>query len=431
MNHYLIKNVSLVDGSVVDIEIENGVISKLGVNLSSAGEEIDGSGLNVFPGFVDLHTHLREPGFEESETVLSGSRAAAKGGYTAIHPMANTNPVADNAAVVEQVQNLGIRAGYVQVQPIGAVTKGLEGKQLAELHKMNVCQAGVSIFSDDGKCVSDALLMRRALEYVKPFGGVIAQHAQEPTMTVNAQMNEGELASKLGLAGWPSVAESAIIARDCLLAEATGSRLHICHVSTRSSVEIIRWAKAKGVKVTAEVTPHHLLLTEDLAKDYNAVYKVNPPLRGIDDVLAVREGLADGTIDIVATDHAPHPSESKTCAWGEAAFGMLGLETAAAVVYTVMVKSGQIDLVRFQEVMSIAPAAISGLDGQGQHIAAGNPANIVLLNLDKEFVPRVKGESKSSNNPFIGEKLFGTVEHVFYEGTQTVANGAVVELEQK
>ncbi len=431
MNHYLIKNVSLVDDSVVDIEILNGLINKIGIALESTASQIDGRGMVALAGFVDLHTHLREPGFEESETVHTGSRAAARGGYTAIHPMANTNPVADSAAVVEQVHNLGIKAGYVQVQPIGAVTKGLEGTQLAELQKMNICEARVTVFSDDGKCVSDALLMRRALEYVKPFGGVIAQHAQDPSLTVNAQMNEGVLAASLGLSGWPAIAESAIIARDCLLAEATGSRLHICHLSTKSSVDVIRWAKSRGINVTAEVTPHHLLLTEDMAKDYNPLYKVNPPLRTMDDVVAVREALADGTIDIVATDHAPHPTENKTCAWGEAAFGMLGLETAASVVYTVMVKSGLMSLKRFQEVMSVAPAAISGIAGQGQELVEGANANIVLLNLSAKYDFNMPSESKSANNPFVGQQLYGTVQHVFFRGLQTVKSGAVVDLESK
>ena len=431
MSQYLIRNVSLVDDSVVDIEISNGLITKIGSSLESTALQIDGSGMVALAGFVDLHTHLREPGFEESETVLTGSRAAARGGYTAIHPMANTNPVADNAAVVEQVHNLGIKAGYVQVQPIGAVTKGLEGKQLAELHKMNVSEAKVTVFSDDGKCVSDSLLMRRALEYVKPFGGIIAQHAQDPALTVNAQMNEGALATKLGLSGWPATAESGIIARDCLLAGATGSRLHVCHVSTKSAVDVIRWAKSRGINVTAEVTPHHLLLTEDLAKDYNALYKVNPPLRTFEDVVSVREALADGTIDIVATDHAPHPAENKTCAWGEAAFGMLGLETAASVVYTVMVKSGLMNLKRFQEVMSLAPAVISGVEGQGQELVERNVANVVLLNLNAKYDFSLPSESKSSNNPFVGQELYGKVEHVFYRGIQTVKNGAVVDLENK
>ncbi len=277
-----------------------------------------------FGGFVDMHTHLREPGFEQSETILSGSKAAAKGGFTGVNAMANTSPVADNAAVVELVSNLGKQAGYVEVQPIGAVTKNLHGEQLADLASMNSSSANVRVFSDDGICVSDSLLMRRALEYVRDFGGTIAQHAQDPSLTKGAQMNESELSFRLGLPGWPATAEASIVARDVLLTEQTGSKLHVCHVSTKETVDVLRWAKARGIAVTAEVTPHHLMLTEDLVSEYNTLFKVNPPLRNHEDVAAVRTALADGTIDIVSTDHAPHPDESKACEWSAAANGMIG-----------------------------------------------------------------------------------------------------------
>ncbi|MCU1514842.1 MAG: dihydroorotase, partial [Microbacteriaceae bacterium] len=314
MSSILVRSATLADGSTGDILVRDGVVTELGGTLSDAkATVIEADGLLALPGLVDLHTHLREPGFEQSETVLSGSRAAAIGGFTAVHAMANTSPVADTAGVVEQVMSLGDRAGYVTVRPIGAVTVALEGQQLSEIGAMAKCRARVRVFSDDGKCVSDALLMRRALEYVMTFGGVVAQHAQEPRLTENAQMNEGGLSGELGLAGWPAVAEEAIIARDVLLAEHVGARLHVCHLSTAGSVDVIRWAKARGIRVTAEVTPHHLLLTEQLATGYDARYKVNPPLRRDEDVLAVRAGLADGTIDIVATDHAPHTVESKDC----------------------------------------------------------------------------------------------------------------------
>ena len=338
-----IKGATLPDGSRADILIEGTQITAVGQGLSSASATtIDADGLVVLPGLVDLHTHLREPGYEQSETVLTGTQAAALGGFTSVFAMANTLPVADTAGVVEQVLRLGDEAGYATVRPIGAVTKGLEGLQLAELGAMANSRAAVRVFSDDGKCVFDPLIMRRALEYVKTFGGVIAQHAQEPRLTVDAQMNEGEVSARLGLAGWPAVAEESIIARDVLLAEHTGSRLHICHLSTAGSVDVIRWAKKRGINVTAEVTPHHLLLTDERAESYDARFKVNPPLRLAEDVMALREALADGTIDIVATDHAPHPIESKDCEWGAAAFGMVGLESALAVVQTTMVETGLI-----------------------------------------------------------------------------------------
>ncbi len=428
MSHYLIKNAQLADGTVVDIEINDQMIVQVGSNLSSTGELIDASGLIALSGLVDLHTHLREPGFEGSETILTGSKAAAKGGFTSVHAMANTAPVADNAAVVEQVFALGKKAGYVQVQPIGAVTVNLEGSQLSDMGKMNKSSATVTVFSDDGKCVSDSLVMRRALEYVKSFEGVIAQHAQDPALTVNAQMNEGELSMKLGLTGWPQVAEQAIIARDVLLAEEVDSRLHICHVSTAGSVDIIRWAKARGIKVTAEVTPHHLLLTEDLASEYDPLYKVNPPLRTQKDVEALRLAVADGTIDIIATDHAPHPEDSKDCEWGEAAFGMLGLETAAAIAQTTLIETGLIDWKRFQEVLSSNPARIGKLSDQGQELTPGSYANIVLIDPKAKQVIDREGESKSNNNPYAGMELNGAVKHTIYKGTLTVRDGKVLEL---
>ena len=428
MSGFLLKNATLATGQVVDLKIESGLIEEVGSNIPDYGTVIDCTGLIALSGFVDLHTHLRQPGFEASETVLTGSRAAAKGGYTAVHAMANTDPVADNSSVVEQVHALGVDAGYVQVQPIGAVTVGLQGERLADLGLMNRSKANVSIFSDDGKCVSNSLLMQRALEYVKSFDGVIAQHAQDPNLTQNAQMNSGELSVKLGLTGWPAVAESSIIARDCLLAEQTHSRLHICHLSTASSVEVIRWAKKRGIRVTAEVTPHHLLLTEDLLENYNTLYKVNPPLRTVDDVQALRLAVADGTIDIVATDHAPHPSESKDCEFAQAAFGMIGLETAASVVYSTLVANGLIDFARFQEVMSTAPARISGITKQGQELKAGSAANITLF--DPKAVEKISStsESLSNNNPFSGLTLHGRVIHTFYKGVQTVSDTEVVEL---
>ena len=424
----IFRKAQLADGHVVDIAVVGGNIEAIGATLDLQGTDIKCEGLIALQGFVDLHTHLREPGFEQSETILTGSRSAAKGGFTAVHAMANTSPVADSAAVVEQVFALGKAAGYVHVQPIGAVTSNLEGKQLADLLKMNQSRAGVTVFSDDGKCVSDSLLMRRALEYVKAFGGVIAQHAQDPNLTVDAQMNEGALSFELGLTGWPQVAEEAIIAREVLLAEHVGSRLHICHVSTAGSVEIIRWAKARGIEVTAEVTPHHLILTEDLVKDYNPIFKVNPPLRTEKDVLALRAAVADGTIDIVATDHAPHTADSKDCEFGQAAFGMIGLETAAAVVQTTLIKTGLINWTRFQEILSTAPAAISGLSRHGQQLAAGNAANLTFIDPTARVIVGPESESKSRNNPYLGLELNGQIVHTMFEGTFTVKNNQIQEI---
>jgi dihydroorotase len=424
----LFTNVTLPDGLTANILVSNEVIEYIGSELKPADQVIDCSGLIAMSGFVDLHTHLREPGFEQSETVLTGSKAAAKGGFTCVHPMANTNPVADNSAVVEQVLALGEAAGYVQVQPIGAVTSNLEGKNLADLGKMNASAAQVTVFSDDGKCVSDSLVMRRALEYVKAFGGVIAQHSQDPQLTVNAQMNESALSLKLGLTGWPAVAEEAIIARDVLLTEEVGSRLHVCHVSTKGSVDVIRWAKSRGINVTAEVTPHHLILTEDLVSEYNPVYKVNPPLRRSEDVQALRAAVADGTIDIIATDHAPHTPDSKDCEWGEAAFGMIGLETAAAIAKTTLIDTGLINWERFEELLSKNPAKISGLANQGQGLGAGSPANIVFFDPRTSYSVDSTTESKSSNNPYVGMKLSGSVVHTMFRGTLTVKDSKIQEI---
>jgi dihydroorotase len=424
----MFTNVELSDGTKTNIGVTGEKITYVGKDTAGYDTVIDCSGLLALSGFVDLHTHLREPGFEQSETILTGSKAAAMGGFTCVHPMANTNPVADNSAVVEQVHALGLSAGYVQVQPIGAVTQNLEGKNLADLGKMNASSAQITVFSDDGKCVSDSLVMRRALEYVKAFGGVIAQHAQDPQLTVNAQMNESALSLKLGLTGWPAVAEEAIIARDVLLTEEVGSRLHVCHVSTKGSVDVIRWAKSRGINVTAEVTPHHLILTEDLVSSYNPIYKVNPPLRSQEDVLALREAVADGTIDIVATDHAPHTADSKDCEWGEAAFGMIGLETAAAIVKTTLIDTGLIDWKRFEEVFSLNPTKISGLSDQGQRIAVGSFANIVFFDPSTSFQVGEESQSKSRNNPYLGMSLSGTVVHTVFKGRVTVKNSVIQEL---
>jgi dihydroorotase len=425
-----ITNAKTVEGKSISLEIENNLISKITDSSDANGSNvIDAKGKLLLPGLVDLHTHLREPGREDSETVLSGSIAATAGGYTAISAMANTNPVADTAGVVEQVYRLGVEAGYCEVNPIGAVTKGLNGEQLAELGAMADSIARVRIFSDDGKCVSDPLLMRRALEYVKTFNGLIAQHAQDPRLTINSQMNEGVVSSRIGLVGWPAVAEESIIARDILLADHVGSRLHICHVTTAGAVALIRWAKERGIQVTAEVTPHHLLLTDDLVENYDPIYKVNPPLRTEKDVWALREALADGTIDVVATDHAPHPSEDKDCEWQAAAFGMVGLETALSVVVASMIETKLMSWNTLIERMSTKPAQIAGYANQGRNLKVGSPANLFLVDPSaKWLVRRDRLNSKSKNTPFEGMELPAVITDVFHNGFQTIADSKVIQI---
>ena len=421
----LIKNATLADARVCDVLIENGVIQAVAPSLNDSDAVIfDASSMILLSGLVDLHTHLREPGKEDSETVLSGSRAGVKGGYVALSAMANTSPVADTAGVVEQVYRLGKNAGLLDVFPIGAVTQGIEGKVLAEIGAMADSVAQVRVFSDDGNCVSDPLVMRRALEYVKKFGGVIAQHAQEPALTSGSQMNEGIVSATLGLKGWPAVAEEAIIARDVLLAEHVGSRLHICHLTTAGGVEIIRWAKARGIDVTAEVTPHHLLLTDESARSYDPIFKVNPPLRTEKDVMALRHGLADGTIDIVATDHAPHPGESKECEWQEAAFGMLGLEHALSIVAATMVESGLMDWAGVQNRMSTAPARIGGYSDHGREVTVGAPAHLTVINPKASYrVDRDQLQSKSRNTPFHGMEFSARVIATFFHGEMVYSEG--------
>jgi dihydroorotase len=430
MTTYLIKSARILGGEPADLLLKDGVIAEVVSTGSTTGgggsttEVVDAEGLIALPGLVDLHTHLREPGREDAETVETGTLAAALGGFTAVFAMANTDPVADTAGVVEQVWRLGREAGHCDVYPVGAVTVGLGGERLAELGAMADSAAKVRVFSDDGKCVSDPVLMRRALEYVKAFDGVVAQHAQEPRLTEDAQMNEGELSGRLGLRGWPAVAEEAIIARDCLLAAHVGSRLHVCHVSTAGSVEIVRWAKSKGWPVTAEACPHHLLLTDELAATYDPIYKVNPPLRSAADVEALREGLADGTIDIVATDHAPHPHEDKDCEWQAAAFGMIGLETALSIVQQTMVDTGLLDWAGVAERMSAKPAEIGRATGQGRPLAVGEPANVVLYDpAARRVVDPSETASLSRNTPYAGMELPGRVVATFLRGTATVLDG--------
>ena len=446
---YVLRAVRPLGAEPADVVLAGGKISYLGAPgsapLAAGGGgtpaptsdtdtddtvvEIDGQGrLVLLPGLVDLHTHLREPGREDTETVWSGTRAAAAGGFTAVHAMANTTPTQDTAGVVEQVWRLGRDAGWADVRPVGAVTVGLGGERLAELGAMADSAAGVRVFSDDGKCVHDPVLMRRALEYVKAFDGVVAQHAQEPRLTEGALMNEGVVSAEIGLAGWPAVAEEAIVARDVMLAEHVGSRLHVCHLSTARSVEIVRWAKSRGVDVTAEVTPHHLLLTEERARTYDARFKVNPPLRTRADVDAVRAGLEDGTIDVVATDHAPHAGQDKDCEWAAAAFGMTGLETALSVVQATMVDSGRLSWADVARVMSSAPARIGRIAADhGRPLEVAEPANVTLVDpAASRVVEGARQVTASGNTPLEGMELPGVVVATFLRGVATVLDSVPV-----
>jgi dihydroorotase len=424
----LVTGADLAGAGRQDLLVEDGVITQVGsIRGSGSVDVLDADGLVALPGLVDLHTHLREPGREDAETIESGSAAAAVGGYTAVLAMANTTPVTDTAEAAERVLDLGRAAGLADVVPVGAVTKGLAGEELAELGLMHRSRARVTVFSDDGRCVHDARVMRRALEYVRAFGGVVSQHAQDPHLAgPQACAHEGELSGRLGLPGWPGVAEESIVARDVRFARHTGSRVHVAHVSTAATVEVIRWAKAQGIAVTAEVTPHHLALTTDLLAGYDPVYKVNPPLRPQEDVDALREALADGTIDAVATDHAPHARHDKEHAFVDAAFGMLGLETALSVVSDVMVTSGRLDWAAVARVMSVNPARIAGLSDHGRELEVGSPANLTLVDPTATVtVDRGASLSLSRNNPWHGRTLRGAVHATLLRGHVTARKGAV------
>jgi len=416
----LISGVRTADGWSGDLYIDHGVFA----DPSQAGadaQRIDADGLLALPGLVDLHTHLREPGREDAETVASGTRAAARGGFTCVHAMANTDPVTDTAEAAEHIAALGARDGSCLVVPVGAVSKGLAGEELAELGLMAHSPARVRVFSDDGRCVADSLLMRRALTYVTAFDGVIAQHSQDPRLAgPGACCHESEISGRLGLPGWPAQAESVIIARDVQLAELAGARLHVCHVSTAEGVDVIRWAKKRGIQVTAEVTPHHLLLDTSLVEGFDTVFKVSPPLRTSEHLDAVREALADGTIDAVATDHAPHAQQDKDHPFDVASPGMLGLEQALAVVMEVMVGTGRMDWPTLAERMSYAPARIGRVNGQGRPVALGEPANLVLVDPSaRKAVDRDATASLSRNNPYHGRDLPDPVVATLWAGRVT------------
>ncbi|MFD9892754.1 dihydroorotase [Amycolatopsis sp. NPDC059027] len=415
------------EGDPVDVLVEDGVITAIGsVKAADGVEVLDAKGQVLLPGFVDLHTHLREPGREDTETIETGSAAAALGGYTAVFAMANTDPVADNAVVVEHVWRRGQEIGLVDVHPVGAVTVGLKGEKLAELGTMNRSAAGVRVFSDDGLCVADPLLMRRALEYSTSLDVVIAQHAEEPRLTVGAQAHEGERAARLGYTGWPASAEESIVARDCLLAFHAGARLHVCHVSTSGTADVLRWAKDRGTKVSAEVTPHHLLLTDERLASYDPVNKVNPPLRTEVDAGKLRAALAEGVIDCVATDHAPHAVQDKDCEWSAARPGMLGLQTALSIVAETMVRTGLLDWRGVARVMSERPAEIGNLPDQGRPIEVGEPANLTLVDPEAEWtVSGPELASISANTPYEGMRLPGVVTATLLRGRITAREGKI------
>ncbi len=412
----------------MDLLVREGVIAAMGPRLDGTGaERFDGGGLVALPGLVDLHAHLREPGREDAETIATGSAAAALGGYTAVFAMANTDPVADTAVVVEHVYRRGRDVGLVDVHPVGAVTAGLRGERLAELGAMAASAAAVRMFSDDGVCVHDSLLMRRALEYVRGLGGVIAQHAEDPRLTAGAQAHEGKIAARLGLAGWPAAAEESIVARDCLLARDAAAALHICHVSTAGTVEVLQWAKERSIRVSAEVTPHHLLLTDERLAGYDPVNKVNPPLRTAADTAALRAALADGIIDCVATDHAPHAAQDKDCEWSAARPGMLGLQTALSVVVATMVRPGLLDWRGVARVMSERPARIGKATGQGRPIAVGEPATLILVDPDTTWTVRgAQLASLAHNTAFEGMDLPGRVLITMLRGEVTAQDGKVL-----
>ncbi|MBC3192565.1 dihydroorotase [Pseudonocardia sp. C8] len=428
MTDLLITNARPYGEDPVDVLVADGVVRTIGTGLTApeGSGVLDAQGAVLLPGFVDLHVHLREPGGEESETIETGSRAAALGGFTAVFAMPNTDPVADSDVVVEHVWRRGAEVGLVDVHPVGAVTVGLGGERLAELGTMTDSRAAVRMFSDDGRCVNDPLIMRRALEYASALDAVIAQHAEDHRLTGGAQAHEGAVAARLGLAGWPATAEETIVARDCALAREARARLHVCHISTARTIDVLRAAKAQGVQVSAEVTPHHLLLTDSRLSSYDPVNKVNPPLRTAEDTRAMREALAEGVIDVVATDHAPHAQQYKDTEWQAAKPGMLGLQTALSVLIETMVEPGLLDWHGVARVLSERPAEIGRLPDQGRPVAEGEPATFALV--DPDAVWTVRGAnlaSKAANTPYEGMRLPGSVVATVLRGRITAQDGKV------
>lgn len=415
------------EGPETNVLITGEEIVEIGPDVDADGADVvEARGQVLLPGFVDMHTHLREPGREDTETIESGSAAAALGGYTAVFAMANTSPVADSVVVTDHVWHRGQEVGLVDVHPVGAVTVGLEGKQLAEMATMAAGVGRVKMFSDDGHCVDDPLIMRRALEYSSSLGVLIAQHAEEPRLTVGSVAHEGPNAARLGLTGWPRAAEESIVARDALLARDANARVHICHASTAGTVELLKWARGQGISITAEVTPHHLLLDDSRLETYDAVNKVNPPLREKSDVDALRKGLADGVIDCVATDHAPHAEQDKCCEFSIARPGMLGLETALSIVVDTMVNPGLLDWRGVARVMSERPAEIVGLADQGRPIEVGEIANLTLVDPKADWtVSGKKLASVAHNTPFEDMSFSSKVTTTVFRGRITVRDGVV------
>lgn len=416
------------EGERVDVLVDDGQIAQIGPDLAipDTADVIDATGHVLLPGFVDLHTHLREPGREYAEDIETGSAAAALGGYTAVFAMANTNPVADSPVVTDHVWHRGQQVGLVDVHPVGAVTVGLAGAELTEMGMMNAGAAQVRMFSDDGVCVHDPLIMRRALEYATGLGVLIAQHAEEPRLTVGAVAHEGPMAARLGLAGWPRAAEESIVARDALLARDAGARVHICHASAAGTVEILKWAKDQGISITAEVTPHHLLLDDARLASYDGVHRVNPPLREASDAVALRQALADGIIDCVATDHAPHAEHEKCVEFAAARPGMLGLQTALSVVVQTMVAPGLLSWRDIARVMSENPACIARLPDQGRPLEVGEPANLTVVDPDATWtVTGADLASRSANTPFESMSLPATVTATLLRGKVTARDGKI------
>nr|WP_274707578.1 dihydroorotase [Corynebacterium lehmanniae] len=401
------------------IDVADGVIDSIGENpFDDADEVMDCGGNVLLPGLVDMHVHLREPGREDTETIATGSDAAAKGGFTAVFTMANTSPVIDQPFLAEAVWAKGQEYGKCDVYPVGSISQGLKGEQLTEIGLMS--RSGVRMFSDDGKCVNDPQLMRRAIEYAKAHDVVLAQHAEDHRMTEGSVAHEGEQAARLGLRGWPRVAEESIVARDAIMTRDYGGRYHLCHASTEGTVELLRFAKNQGIDVTAEVTPHHLMLTDEKLDTYDGLFRVNPPLREARDAEALKQALLDGTVDVVATDHAPHGSEDKCVEFENAKPGMLGLETSLAVVHRIFVEPGLADWRFVAKVMSERPAEILRLKDQGRPINVGEPANLVLV--DPQSPWTAHGDemaSKASNTPYEGIEFSARVVGTWLRGTQT------------
>jgi dihydroorotase len=433
MDRVLFRGARVVDpasgtDAVADVLVSGGVVEDVGTGIAAAGAEVvDVAGAVLCPGLVDLHVHLREPGREDEETIASGSAAAALGGFTALQAMPNTDPVCDNAAVAEKVWGRGRAVGLVDVVPAGAITRGLEGSMLTPVGELARSAARVRMVTDDGRGVQDSRLLRRAMEYAKGFDVIVGEHCEDDALAAGGQMNEGEMSSLLGLKGTPAEAEEIPVARDIALARLTGARLHLLHVSTAGSVEMVRRAKAAGIRVTAEATPHHASLTDGELGSYDTNFKVNPPLRTAADVEAIRAGLADGTIDAIASDHAPHAIEEKEAEFEAAPPGMIGLETALAVVLTDLVAPGVISLRQAIRLMSTGPARLGGFEGHGGPISPGSRANLVVFDPSARWVVDVRRfASRSRNTPWGGKELSGRVLHTVYEGRWVVRDGQLL-----